>query len=127
MDVADAELLNILYLLHLRGMANPEETTYLHDSGKYDVIQISLALNNLERLGLLRICKDEEKSGGDEVRINLWFTQQGGRGFKAQVRLTLFGIHFMRVCTDRKMILSDGSEILPIEDRFYYPTPSEKS
>jgi hypothetical protein len=126
-DVADAELLNILYLLHLRGMAKPEETTYVNDSGKYDIIQISVALNNLERLGLLKICKDEDISGADEVRISLWFSQQDNRRFKAQIELTLFGIHFMRICTDRKMILSDGSEILPIEDRFYYPTPSEKS
>lgn len=126
-DIVDAEFLHVLYLMHLRAMARPDQSTYFNDSRRFDVIQISVALNNLERLGILRIHKGDEALEDDEVRISIWHTYGERKGFRANVTLTLFGIHFMRVCTDRKMTLSDGGEVLPIEDRFYYPSSSDKS
>lgn len=121
-DVVDAELFTALHGMHLRAVVKKSDNYYINTSQKLDVVQVSVALNNLERLGLLRIHKKLE-SASDEVMIRLRFQQKDdGKlpSFTAIVSLTLFGVHFMRACTERKLTVKEGGELLPIEDRFEY-------
>lgn len=128
-DVVDAELFTALHHMHLRAVVKKGDNYYINTSQKRDVVQVSVALNNLERLGLLRIHKQSD-SNSDDVILRLRFQQKDdGKlpSFTAIVSLTLFGVHFMRACTERKLALKDGGELLPIEDRFEYQDARRES
>lgn len=128
-DIVDAELIAALYSLHLHTVVNREQNSYINHKKTRNVVQISVAINNLERLGLVKLHAKSEKTEGETV-IRLYFLEDVAgkeQSFSMNVSLTLFGFHFMRACTDRKLQSKDGSEYVPIEDRFEYQRSSAKS
>lgn len=128
-DIVDAEFIAALYSMHLHAVVNGKHNSYINPKKTRNVVQISVAINNLERLGLVKVHAKSEKAEGETV-IRLYFLVDVAgeeQSFSMNVSLTLFGFHFMRACTDRKLQSEDGSEYVPIEDRFEYQSTRVKS
>lgn len=135
LDVADAELLNGIFHTHLNAIVN-NQTMYVNPKGSRDCVAISIATNNLERLGLIKIHQSsansseaKKSSAGTEtsdetIIITIWFVDNENKeflSFAISCSLTLLGFHFMRACTNKKPLPKEGGEYVPIDDRFYYP------
>lgn len=128
-DIVDAELIATIYSIYLYAVVNPNHSSCVNTNKARNVIQVSVAINNLERLGLVKLHEKSDKMEGETV-INIYFLKDSSgkeQSFSMNVSLTLLGIHFMRACTDRKLLSNDGYECLPADDRFEYHKPSAKS
>ncbi|WP_039918727.1 Abi-alpha family protein [Cellvibrio mixtus] len=129
LDLVDAELIEAIYRMHLQATLDKTKSTYINPKKTRSVIQISFAVNNLERLGLIKLHAKSEKKVDDTV-ISIFFLEETSgkeRSFSMNVSCTLFGIYFMRACTDHKLQSKDGGEFVPIEDRFDYHGYGDKS
>jgi hypothetical protein len=129
LDVEDVELIGAIYPMHLQAMVDKTKRTYISPKETRSIIQISLAVNNLERLGLIKLYAKSEKEVDDTV-VRIFFLEDVAgkqRSFSMRVSCTLFGMYFMRACTDRKLQSNEGGEYVPIEDRFDYQGYGDKS
>jgi hypothetical protein len=121
LDVVDGELLNALFHMHLSAVVK-DAKTYINTTEKRDIVQISVAVNNLERLGIIKVFKSNHESS-DEPIISLMYRREKDpsvTSFTIFVSLTLFGFHLMRACTEKKLLAKEGGEFVPIDDRFEY-------
>lgn len=121
LDVIDAELLNILFQLHLSAATGNEKHLY-DPSGRYNPIHISIAINNLERLGIIEVHDEKYKPQSEsEIVINYAYSDEKNNKFEPfeiYVSFKIYGYYFMRACTSIKLKNKEGHELLPIEDRF---------
>lgn len=119
LDVADAEILNAYFRNQFKKNAL-NTPLFINDSGKHSPAEISLSLNNLERLGLIKFY-DENTSNHDEMIFRVWYI--GGEdksfpSFTVAVSLTIFGYYFMSACTDGKIVrMKDGGPFTPTDLR----------
>ena len=124
LDVIDAELLDNIFMLN-RVNIYKNRSEWIKENAKYDCLQISLALNNLERLGLIEINSIQSKeSEKDDKNLSIVFINTNDKNYKqfeVNFSITLFGFFFMRVCTGIKLDSEDGSgEFLPIDERLNF-------
>ncbi|WP_315534011.1 Abi-alpha family protein [Delftia acidovorans] len=121
-DVLDAELIDVIYKIYLNVLMDGGKTNYIKKDNSTDVVQLSLATNNLERLGLVKLHKDSAVEEYEPI-IRIYFCDKTGeqeKSFAVNVSLTLFGSYFMRACTDHKVQAKNGHEFVLIESRFDY-------
>lgn len=115
LDVTDAETLNAYFHNQFR-----KHELYINESGKRSPAEISLSLNNLERLGLIKIY-DENVPNHDKDIFRVWYISREDKSFPSftvAASLTLFGYYFMSACTDGKTVrMKDGAAFTPADPR----------
>lgn len=122
LDIIDAELLNMVFMLQPDAIIN-KKVDYAYMGGDRNGVEMSVAVHNLERLGLIDVHQSNTEKC-EEVIITLRYFDKENKAimFTMFVSLTLFGFHFMRACTDKKpLVMKDGTEAVPIDHRFEYP------
>ncbi len=115
LDVIDATLLNALFPMHLLAITKKGPYTYINSSENQSIVEVSIAVNNLERLGIIKVYKSHNECADEHIIALIY---PSSTSFTVFVSLTLFGFHLMRACTEKNLQAKDGGEYVPIDDRF---------
>ncbi|MFA6191400.1 MAG: Abi-alpha family protein [Sulfurimonas sp.] len=131
LDIEDAKLLHTIHMIQPNAIFN-KQTGFANIEGK-SVVDISFAVNNLERLGLIQVHTKSEKEMQDTKRnifeeneaqiIHLLFIKKDDTSFKnfsVYLSLKLLGDYFMHSCVGPTLIDGNGHGFIMLDDRFSY-------